>query len=97
MNTIRKNNLSSQFRSINLMKHMVNNVVSTQILSMNSQFNYHSKFPKSILKNNKKLLKMSNSSKFDEISDSELNKRLDLARENTHTNQRFLLFQSTTN
>ena len=76
------------------MDNIVNNVVSNSILSLNSQFNYHSRFPKSILKNQKNLLKSITSSKFDDITDIELNKRLNLARENAHTNRKLLLVKS---
>ena len=76
------------------MNNIPNNVISNSILSLNSQFNYHSRFPKSILKNKSQLLKLVTSSKFDDITDNELNKRLNLARENAHTNRKFLLMKS---
>ena len=69
------------------MKGISNNNVSNILL--NSQFNYHSRYPKSILKSNSRLLKQSNSELFDYISDVELNKRIELAYHNAQINRNY--------
>ena len=45
---------------------------NTMNILLNSNFNYHSHHPKSTLKHKSSLLKQSNSTSFDLLSDSEL-------------------------